>query len=70
MPWPSTILDGKVYGPKSLCGVFALCRAGHRVEGDVVRIVDEDEIIELEMPGAASAETPSCKQPSPARQMM
>ena len=32
-------------------GVFALREQGHRVEGDVIRIVNEDEVVQLEVTG-------------------
>ena len=32
-------------------GVFALREQGHRVEGDIVRVVNEDEVVQLEVTG-------------------
>ena len=37
-------------GSKAFPGVFALRHLGHRIEGDVVRIVNQDQIVQFLMP--------------------
>ena len=47
--------------------IFTLGHWSHRIEGYVVGIVEEDQVIELEVRGERGGleEMPSCKQPSP-----
>ena len=51
MSWPSIVCTSQPMASKRLRGVFALRRVRHRVERHVVRVVDEDQVIEPEVPG-------------------
>ncbi len=51
MSWPSNGLHVPADRLELLRGVLALGHLRHRVEGDVVGIVDQDQVIELVVPG-------------------
>ena len=45
--WPSTVWTSNPIASNRLAGVLALRLLGHRVERDGVRVVDEDQVVEL-----------------------
>ena len=51
MSWPSTVCTSHSIALKRSGGVLALRLVRHRVERDVVRVVDQDEVVELLVAG-------------------